>query len=135
MKSLKILLASLLLSTSVFSQTDKTPEERATAQTEKMKSELTLTAEQVEKVKTINLGIVQKNDNVRNSSITEEEKKAAYKMNEDARDSMIKGTLTAEQHQKYETLKAAKMEKRTNKVELKKANVKKMEITPAPTKN
>ncbi len=135
MKSLKILLASLLLSTSVFSQTDKTPEERATAQTEKMKSELTLTAEQVEKVKTINLGIVQKNDNVRNSSMTAEEKKAAYKMNEDARDSMMKGALTAEQHQKYEALKVVKMENKAKKAEIKKANVKKMEITPAPTKN
>jgi hypothetical protein len=135
MKTFKIILASLLLSASAFGQTDKTPEERATAQTEKMKNELTLTADQVEKVKTINLGIIQKNEGIRTSTMTAEEKKAAHKMNEEARDSMMKGVLTAEQFQKYEALKALKMETKAKKAEIKKANVKKIETTPAPAKN
>ena len=46
MKSIKILLASLLISASAFGQVDKTTEERATVQTEKMKNELALTPEQ-----------------------------------------------------------------------------------------
>ena len=135
MKTFKIILASLLLSASAFGQTDKTPEERATAQTEKMKNELTLTAEQVEKVKSINLGIIQKNESVRTSTMTAEEKKAAHKMNEEARDSMMKGVLTVDQFQKYEALKALKMETRAKKVEIKKANIKKIETAPAPAKN
>jgi hypothetical protein len=100
-----------------------------------MKNELTLTADQVEKVKTINLGIIQKNEGIRTSTMTAEEKKAAPKMNEEARDSMLKGVLTAEQFQKYEALKALKMETKAKKAEIKKANVKKIETTPAPAKN
>lgn len=135
MKSFKILLASLLISTSVFSQTEKTPEEKATAQTERMMKELSLTAEQAEKVKVINLGIIQKNEGVRASTLTGEEKKAAHKSNEEARDSMMKGALTDEQYQKYLVLKAEKMEKKAIKADIKKANIKKIETAPAPAKN
>jgi len=131
MKSVKIILASLLISTSAFSQVEKTPEERATAQTEKMRIELSLTADEVEKVKIINSGIVQKNEGIRNSAMTGEEKKAAIKSNEEARDSMIKGSLTTEQYQKYEALKAEKMQMKTTKVDMKKENLKKVENTPA----
>jgi hypothetical protein len=135
MKSLKILLASFLITASAFGQVDKTPEERATAQTEKMKSELTLTADQAEKVKTVNLGITQKNEGIKASTMTAEEKKSAYKSNEEARDAMLKDVLTAEQFQKYQTLKAEKMQKKTTKVDLKKANINKVEIKPEPAKN
>jgi hypothetical protein len=135
MKSFKILLASFLITASAFGQVDKTPEERATAQTEKMKNELALTPEQVEQVKAINLGIIQKNEGVKASTMTGEEKKAAYKSNEEARDSMMKGALTAEQFQKYEALKALKMETRAKKAAIKKADIKKIETAPAPAKN
>jgi len=135
MKSFKILLASFLITASAFGQVDKTPEERATAQTEKMKSELTLTADQAEKVKTVNLGITQKNEGIKASTMTAEEKKSAYKSNEEARDAMLKDVLTAEQFQKYQTLKAEKMQKKTTKVDLKKANINKVEIKPEPAKN
>ncbi len=135
MKSIKILLASLLISASAFGQVDKTPEERATAQTEKMKTELALTPEQVEKVKIINLGIIQKNEGVRNSTMTSEEKKTAHKNIEDARDSMMKEALTDEQFQKYQTFKTEKAQMKATKVNLKKANINKVETTPAPAKN
>jgi hypothetical protein len=110
MKSLKILLASFLITASAFGQVDKTPEERATAQTEKMKSELTLTADQAEKVKTVNLGITQKNEGIKASTMTAEEKKSAYKSNEEARDAMLKDVLTAEQFQKLIVQKVKRAE-------------------------
>lgn len=135
MKSFKILLASVLLSSSVFSQTDKTSEERAAAQTQKMKNELALTPEQEEKVKIINLGIIQKNEGVRTSTMASEEKKAAQKSNEEARDSMMKGALTEEQYQKYQVLKAEKAQMKATKIDLKKANLNKVETSPAPVKN
>lgn len=135
MKSIKILLASLLISASAFGQVDKTPEERATVQTEKMKNELALTPEQFEKVNVINLGIIQKNEGVKTSTMTGEEKKAAYKSNEEARDSMIKGVLTDEQYKKYQVLKAEKVQMKSAKVDLKKANLNKVETKPAPAKN
>lgn len=135
MKSFKIMLASLLISASAFGQVEKTPEERAAAQTEKMKTELSLTADQVEKVKTINAGIAQKNEGVKASTMTGEEKKAAHKSNEEARDSMLKEVLTAEQFQKYQTLKAERMQLKSTKADLKKANFKKTETSPAPAKN
>ena len=135
MKSFKILLASLLISTSVFSQTEKTPEERAAVQTEKMTKELSLTADQVEKVKTINYGIVQKNEGVKTSAMTGEEKKAAHKSNEEARDAMLKDVLTAEQFQKYQTIKAERVQMKATKADLKKANFNKVEAQPAPAKN
>lgn len=135
MKSIKILLASFLISASAFGQVDKTPEERATAQTEKMKTELALTPEQVEKVKIINLGIIQKNEGVRNSTMSSEEKKNAHKNIEDARDTMMKEALTAEQFQKYQTLKAEKAQMKATKANLKKANINKVESTPTPAKN
>lgn len=135
MKSIKILLASLLISASAFGQVDKTPEERATAQTEKMKTELSLTADQAEKVKTINLGIAQKNEGVKTSTMTGEEKKAAHKSNEEARDAMLKDVLTAEQFQKYQTLRAEKVQIKSTKVDLKKANLKKAETNSSQEKN
>jgi hypothetical protein len=135
MKSFKILLASLFISTSVFSQTEKTAEERAAAQTKKMTKELSLTADQIEKVKTINYGIVQKNEGIKTSGLTGEEKKAAHKSNEEARDAMLKGSLTDEQYQKYQVLKAEKTQMKATKIDLKKANLNKVETTPAPAKN
>jgi periplasmic protein CpxP/Spy len=100
MKSIKILIASLLLSTSLMAQ--KSPEERAAMQTEKMTTELSLTPDQKEKILQINLGIVQKNDGVRNSEMSEEEKKKSLKMNNDARETMFKEVLTPEQFTIYQ---------------------------------
>jgi len=135
MKSFKILLASFLITASAFGQVEKTSEERATAQTEKMKKELSLTADQAEKIKTINLGIAQKNEGVKTSTMTGEEKKAAHKSNEEARDAMLKDVLTAEQFQKYQTIKAEKAQMKATKTNLKKANINKVETKPAPAKN
>jgi hypothetical protein len=117
MKYIKILIASLLLSTSLMAQ--KSPEERATMQTEKMATELSLTPDQKEKIQQINLGIVQKNEGVRNSEMSEEEKKKALKMNNDARESMFKEVLTSEQFTIYQF---KKQELKTTQKNIKKAD-------------
>lgn len=109
MKSIKILLASLLISAGAFGQV-KTPEERAKNQTDKMKTELGLTDAQYDQVYNINLGIDQKNEGVRNSTMSEEEKKKSLKMNNEARESMLKEALTPEQFTKLQEKKEERIE-------------------------
>lgn len=81
----------------------KTPEERAKFQTEKMASELQLSAAQKEQVYTINLGIAQKNEGIRNSNFSNEEKRSIIQSNREAQIEMLKNVLTAAQ---FEKLKA-----------------------------
>lgn len=78
----------------------KTPEERAKFQTEKMASELQLSAAQKEQVYTINLGIAQKNEGIRNSTFSEEQKRSIIKSNREAQIEMLKNVLTAAQFEK-----------------------------------
>ena len=88
----------------------KTPEERAKFQTEKMASELQLTAAQKEQVYTINLGIAQKNEGIRTSTFSEEEKRSIIKSNREAQIEMLKNVLTAAQ---FEKMKAEMKEQHT----------------------
>ncbi|MFM7662275.1 MAG: hypothetical protein ACKO6A_06395 [Bacteroidota bacterium] len=111
MKILKFLTLGLLLIslTNVFGQ--KTSEEKALAQTSKMKNELGLSDEQTEKVKEINLGIIKKNENIKSSAdLSETQKKEIIKSNNQARMSMLKSVLTSEQYVKLELA----IEKRKN---------------------
>ena len=78
----------------------KSPEERAKFQTEKMASELQLTEAQKEQVYIINLGIAQKNDGIRNSNFSDEEKGSIIKSNREAQIEMLKNILTAAQFEK-----------------------------------
>ena len=100
-----------------------TAEERATAQSTRMKTELNLTDDQYAKVYDINLGIVQKNDGIKNSTYSEEVKKEIIRSNEMARRAMLKDVLTAAQ---YETLekKAAKAIKKKRREKAEKKEVK-----------
>ncbi|MEN9699941.1 MAG: hypothetical protein RLZZ301_1139 [Bacteroidota bacterium] len=116
MKKLKIALLGLLMSTSVFAQTAstgkndkdaKSPEDRAKFQTEKMAAELQLSDSQKEQVYTINLGIAQKNEGIRTSTFSEEEKKNIIKSNNQARIEMLKNVLTAAQFEKLKAEMAA----------------------------
>jgi len=135
MKSIKIILASLLISASSFAQTAKSPEQRATEQTEKMKSELGLTVDQAARVKEVNLGIVNKNDGVRNSTMTEAQKQESIKYNEEARDNMMKEILTSEQFEKYKLFKSEKSGiKGTVKMNIKKDEIKPLN-SASPSKN
>ena len=98
---------SLLLTAVAFAQQPapnnhepKSPEERAKFQTEKMASELQLTEAQKEQVYTINLGIAQKNQGIRNSNFTEDEKRSIIQSNREAQIEMLKNVLTAAQFEK-----------------------------------
>ncbi len=110
MKNL-FLIALLFISLGSFAQA--TPEERATNQTNRMKTELNLTDDQYTKVYDINLGIIMKNDGVKASTFSEEVKKEVLQSNQQARKSMLKDVLTAAQYEKLETkVKEIKKKKR-----------------------
>ncbi len=112
MKELKLILASIIISFGVNAQNTEykkvgkkelAPEQRAKIQTEKMKSELNLSNEQFDKAYQINLGIVQKNQALQTQEFkNEEERKNAIRMNHEARMSMLKDVLTAEQYTKMQ---------------------------------
>ncbi len=116
MKNL-FLIALLFISLGSFAQA--TPEERATNQTNRMKTELNLTDDQYTKVYDINLGIIMKNDGVKASTFSEEVKKEVLQSNQQARKSMLKDVLTAAQYEKLETkvteIKKKKREKSEHK--------------------
>ena len=105
------LITLLFISLGSFAQT--TPEERATSQTNRMKTELNLTDDQYSKVYDINLGIIMKNDGIKNSTFSEEVKKEVLQSNQQARKSMLKDVLTAAQYEKLEAeVKEIKKKKR-----------------------
>ena len=96
MKTVKSLVLGFVLLSSTVSFSQKTAEERATNQTLKMKTELSLSDDQAAKVKEINLGIIQKNQGIMaNTSMSEAEKNAIIKSNNDARMAMLKNVLTS----------------------------------------
>ncbi len=113
----------------------KTPEERATAQTEKMSEKLLLSPEQKVQVYNINIAIDQKNESVRNDkNMSEETKKASLKGNNDARKDMIKAILNPEQLKKFEEMDAnrdARYDKKMQKVDFKKLEQKPVEAAPS----
>ena len=116
MKTTKFLAVALfVLSTTIsFGQKKKSPEERAQMLTDKMKSELTLTDMQTQRVTEINLGIVTKAHAIRtNESMDMEAKKAALKENRKANVQMLKDVLTVTQ---FEKMKKLKKERRAHKV-------------------
>ncbi len=141
MKSLKITFAALTLT--LFANVSiaqdqngekKTPEERATAQTEKMSKKLLLSPEQKTQVYDINLAIDQKNEAVRaDKNMSEETRKASIQGNNDARKDMIKAILNPEQLKKFEELEVkrdARFDNRSKKIDYKQLEQKPVEATP-----
>ena len=121
MKNLKILFFILFISTLVFSQNKKTPEERAVMQTERFAKELKLSEEQKGQFLIIQTGINQKLEGIRSSKMNEEEKNNSINSIREARTSMLKAILNDEQKQKMTTLD----EKQKKKIKKKKKNLKK----------
>ena len=121
MKNLKILFFILFISTLVFSQNKKTPEERAVIQTERFAKELKLSEEQKGQFLIIQTGINQKFEGIRSSKMNEEEKKNSINSIREARTSMLQAILNDEQKQKMTTLD----EKQKKKIKKKKKNRKK----------
>jgi hypothetical protein len=118
MKTVKSLVLGFVLLSATLSFGQKTAEERATNQTMKMKTELSLTDDQASKVKEINLGIIQKNQGIMaNTTMSETEKNAIVKSNNDARMAMLKNVLTSEQYTKLELTIAEKKIERMKKRE------------------
>ena len=123
MNHLKILFISLFLSSLVFSQNEKSPEERAVMQTERFAKELLLSAEQKAQFLTIQTGINQKLEGIRSSKMNEEEKKNSINSIRDARTSMLQAILNDEQKQKMTELE----DKQKMNAQKKKKNRKKKE--------
>jgi ATP phosphoribosyltransferase regulatory subunit HisZ len=88
-----------------------TPEQRAEKLTEVMKDKLALTADQVPKVKAINLESAGKIQALHDGSGERAEKmKAAHKIQSD-KESALKQVLTPDQYKKYEGLRTEFQEK------------------------
>jgi hypothetical protein len=104
MNHLKILFISLFLSSLVFSQNEKSPEERAVIQTERFAKELKLSEEQKGQFLIIQTGINQKLEGIRSSKMNEEEKKNSINSIREARTSMLQAILNDEQKQKMTAL-------------------------------
>jgi hypothetical protein len=123
MKNLKILFFILLISPLVFSQNKKTPEEKATMQTERFAKELKLSEEQKRQFLIIQTGINQKLEGIRISKMNEDEKRNALNSIREARTSMLQAILNDEQKQKMTVLD----EKQKMNAQKKKKNRKKKE--------
>jgi len=124
MNHLKILFISFFLSPLVFSQNDKSPEERAVMQTERFAKELQLSQEQKGQFLIIQTGINQKLEGIRISKMNEDEKRNALNSIREARTSMLHAILNDEQKQKMTVLLDEKQKMNAKK---KKKNRKKKE--------
>ncbi|MEN9972077.1 MAG: hypothetical protein RIS20_424 [Bacteroidota bacterium] len=102
MKAIKILCFSFFLGLTAVAQQAQTPEQTAQALTQSQTTMLKLTSAQQEQVYTIHLGIAQKNQGILMSNYSEDQKKSIIKSNEEAKMSMLKNILTAEQYAKLE---------------------------------
>ena len=96
MKKIVILFIGVLISGSTIAQAEKSATERAKNQTERISQEANLTNEQKSKVYEINLGINQKNDALKTSTLSEEEQKKIQIQNNEVRRQMISALLTPE---------------------------------------
>jgi hypothetical protein len=123
MKNLKILFFILLISPLVFSQNEKSPEEKAIKQTEIYAKKLKLSDEQKKQFLTIQTGINQKVEGIRISKMNEDEKRSSLISIRQARLSMLEPILNDEQKKKM----AAFNKKKKNKAKKKIANRKKKE--------
>ncbi|MFT3949733.1 MAG: hypothetical protein QM763_22405 [Agriterribacter sp.] len=99
---------AMLISVSSFAQEKmqhKTPEEKAKMMSDKMKTELTLTDEQYQKVQAINLDFATKTKDIKKDGADKSAWIEKVKPLEDERTAALKGVLTPEQFTKYESLK------------------------------
>lgn len=93
-----------------------TPEQKAEKKAQNMAESLGLSEAQTERVRIIELGIIQKNRGIKdNTTYTEDEKKLYIKENRKARMNMLAGVLTPEQMEKYKADMKAKAEAKKKK--------------------
>ena len=95
----------LLIGSTSFAQTEV--KQNPQAMTEKLATDLLLSAEQKEKVANLNNGIARKNESILNSSgLTSEQKKSSIQSNNSAKKDQMKLILTEEQYAKYLSIEA-----------------------------
>jgi len=103
------ILMSLFFVVAIFNQAkaqQKTPEEKAKIQTDKLVTSLNLTKVQTDKVHAIALKYAEKIENVRlNNSLIAEERQDQIKDLREEREQELKTVLTPEQFEKYKELK------------------------------
>lgn len=110
MRSIFILLCVVLTTASTsrsFAQerTPKTPDERATALTDWMKSNLQLKPEQEEPTQSVNLKYANLNEELRGNNLSRLQKAKKLKANDKAKDKELKDILTEEQFKLYQAKK------------------------------
>ncbi len=115
-------LSCLLVSTQLFAQEKqrKTPEERASMLTDKMKKDLNLTDDQYKSVYDINLKYAKQNEEAFKNAQSKDEKIKIIKASEEAKDQELKGVLTDDQYTKYQLMKDQMKENAKNKIKNKK---------------
>ncbi len=92
----------LLIGATSFAQEGTKVKEGAEMQTEHLAKDLALTPEQKEKVLHLSQGIEQKNNAIlSNTSLTQDQKKAALQGNNNAKREQMKTILTEQQFKKY----------------------------------
>ena len=104
MKIFKLLALSLLISINCFSQSTENTvnqinniEEKTTSELEILKTLLSLNEEQIEKISNILEGINQKNSQVSDMNLIQEDKDAILERNQQAKAAMIVAVLNEEQ--------------------------------------
>ena len=108
MKILKLLSLSLLISINCFSQSTENTvnqinntDENITSELESLKILLSLNEEQIEKISNILEGINQKNNQIADMNLIQEDKDAILERNQQAKSSMIAAILNEEQKEIY----------------------------------
>lgn len=108
-KKIRLFLVSLVLVFAIGAKaqsTDstRTPESRATALTEKMKTQLSLTDEQTPQVQAINLKYAQKNREIWTGGGGKFAKFRALKSSQKDKDKAMKGVLNKDQYKQYKAM-------------------------------
>jgi hypothetical protein len=107
MKTSVVFLGLMMASSVIFAQRKFDPQAMAARQTEKMKTELTLTDEQYATVKSINEAYAEKQVAVRdNSALSRDDKMQQIKTLGAEKNEALKKVLTQEQNTKWEAYRA-----------------------------
>jgi hypothetical protein len=104
---MRVFIAGTLLifaSTASFSQSSKSPEERAKQQTEKMKSSVSLNENQYDKVYQVNLEFTKKMDDLRNQQGSKEDKKESFRKIREQKKQALSTILSQEQMEKLKAM-------------------------------
>jgi hypothetical protein len=119
MKIKLIILTVLLIITAATkaqsTDSTRTPEGRAAALTEKMKTQLSLTDDQLPQVQSINLKYAQKNQQIWTSSDGRFAKFKSLKSSQKEKNKEMKAVLDKDQYKKYETMNEEMKEKARQK--------------------